>query len=115
VVSLWHKDPSEAKRRELLLNPSSVLARLYPLIAPPKPQWILSPAGERLEQLLGVVVRSASEMIALLGAPPLPKEMARLSREMERAEHTLRRLAYLLGSCASSASSDSGNARSATA
>lgn len=115
VVSLWQKGPSEAKRRELLLDPSSLLARLYPQIARPKPQWILSPAGERLEQLLGVVVGTASEMIALLNAPPPTNEMTRLSREIETAARTLLSLVDRLGSCASSVSSASGDASSATA
>ena len=115
VVSLWQKGPSEAKRKELLLDPRSLLARLYPLIVRPKPRRILSSAGERLEQLLGLVLGRASEMIALLNAPPPTNEMTRLSPEIERAEHTLRSLADLLGSCASSASTGSGDARSATA
>jgi ParB/RepB/Spo0J family partition protein len=113
VVSLWQREPSEAKRRALLLDPRSILARLYPQIPRPNPQRTLSPAGQQLERLLGVLVEMAARMIALLGAPPT-NEMARLRREIETAERTLRTLANRLGSCASSARSDSGDASSVT-
>jgi ParB/RepB/Spo0J family partition protein len=112
LVSLWHKEPSEAKRRALLANASRILARHYRPIQRPEPQQALSPAGQRFERLLAVLVGTASRMIARLDTWPPPGEKAALSRELSMATHTLRTLIDLLGRYATSVNSAAGDASS---
>ncbi len=113
VVSLWQKEPSAACRRELLADPRSVLRRHYPQTQ--RSELSLSPAGERLQRLLSVLVGTSSRMISLLATPPPPQETRRIWRELHTARSTLRTLLDLLGRDESGASSGAGGASSETA
>lgn len=112
VVSLWQKEPSEAFRRELLADPRNVLRRRYPQTQ--RSELRLSPAAQRLQRLLGVLVGTGSRMIQLLLTSPPPQEATLLRRELHSARGTLRTLLDLLGRDDSGASSGAGGASSAT-
>jgi len=114
VVSLWHQEPSETQRRELLRDPRRRLARYYPQIPAVNRQGPSSPAHQRVYRLLGVLMGTAARMIAVLGTLPPRQEMTPLSPEIATAAQTLHTLADRLGSCTSSAPNASGAARSGT-
>lgn len=114
VVSLWHQEPRETQRRELLRDPRSRLARRYPPIPAADRQGPSSPAHQRVHRLLGVLMGTAARLIAVLGAAPPSDPETPLSREIGTAAQTLRTLADRLGSSTSSARSASGDASSVT-
>lgn len=114
VVSLWHQEPSETQRRELLRDPRRRLARHYPQIPAADRQGPSSPAHQRLHRLLGVLIGVAARMMAVLGTLPPRQEMTPLSPEIATAVQTLRTLADRLGSSTSTAPSASGAASSGT-
>ena len=109
VVSLWHQEPSEMQRRELLRDPRSLLARRYPTIPAAHRR-----GDQRLPRLLSVLMGTAARMIAVLGPPPPSQEMSPLSPEIATAAQTLHTLADRLGSCSSLAPTASGDANSGT-
>ena len=115
LVSLWHQEPSAAQRHALLRDPRSLLARRFPPPPARNSSATPSPAGPRLQPLLGRLMDTAALMMTLLGTPPPLNEMAPLDQEIETAAQTLRTLADRLGSCTCSATSASADASSVTA
>jgi ParB/RepB/Spo0J family partition protein len=110
VVSLWHQEPSETQRRELLGDPRSRLAMRYPKIPAAEGQGSSSPAYQRVYRLLGVLMGTAARMIAVLGTLAPSQELPPLRPEIVTAAQTLHTLADQLGSCTSSAPNASGAA-----
>ena len=109
VVSLWHQEPSETQRRELLRDPRNRLGRLYPQIPAADRR-----GDQRVHRLLSVLMGAAARMIAVLGTLPPRQEMPPPSPEIATAAQTLHMLADRLGSCTSSAPTASGAASSGT-
>ena len=107
LVSLWLKASAPQAREYLLAQPRAALQKAHPQFAAPDPR--LTPHGQQLSRLLGVISGVGSRISRLL--PPAQEDKALLSKALQEASETASQLAKSLGRLASDGSrSESGEA-----
>ncbi len=109
-MSLWLKASVPETRAYLLAQPRAAIEKAHPQLAAPDPR--LTPQGQQLSRLLGVLSGVGPRIVRLL--PPAPEDKALLGKPLREASQTVCQLARSLGPLASDGSESASGAAGAS-
>jgi ParB/RepB/Spo0J family partition protein len=109
LVSLWLKASDPGARSYLLAQPRAALVRAHPQLCAPDAR--LTPQGQQLSRLLGVLLGLGPRVLRLL--PPAQADLALLSKQIRESSAAVCQLAKSLGPLASGASESASGAAGA--